>query len=63
MKIDDKEWAEKFNSKKRQNCARCGGLNFRAFQLKGKENTPDMDVSEAVMLNCKDCGHTRFELM
>ena len=59
MNIGDEEFIEKFNSKQRQDCASCGGTQFIILPT----NLPNTDVLEAVMLKCKNCGHTRLELM
>ena len=59
MEIGDKEFIEKFKSKERLNCAGCGGIRFNIQPT----IIPNTDVSEAVMLICENCGHTRLELM
>ena len=59
MEIGDKEFKKKFNSKKRLDCAGCGGTRFAVLPT----GIPSTDVSEAIFLKCKNCGHTRLELM
>jgi DNA-directed RNA polymerase subunit RPC12/RpoP len=57
--IDSKEFLEKFNLKSRVDCAHCGGTEFRL----GPTGMPNTTIDEAVMMECKNCGHTRLELV
>ena len=59
MEINDNEWKKRFDSKDRLCCAECGGNNFMPHTTK----MPNTNISEAVMLECVDCGHSRLELM
>ena len=53
-----RELKELFNKKERLCCAGCGGLQFNLFPT----DMPNTDISEAVMMKCSSCEHTRLEL-
>jgi hypothetical protein len=57
--MKEEDLIKKFNSKERDNCAKCGEIQFEILPT----NLPNTDISEAVMLKCKNCEHTRLELM
>lgn len=59
MNVNDEEFKKLFNAKPRLPCAGCGSISFSIFPTP-MPNTP---ISEAVMMKCKDCGHTRLELV
>ena len=59
MEINDEDFMKKFNLKERQNCASCGSINFNLFPT----IMPNVDISEAVMMKCIECWHTRLELV
>ena len=59
MKLNDEEFKKLFNSKDRLCCASCGNLNFDLSPTP----MPNVDISEAVMMKCTECGHTRLELV
>lgn len=59
MELNDEEFKKLFNSKERLCCAGCGGLNFDLLPT----NMPNVDISEAIMMKCTGCGHTRLELI
>jgi len=59
MELNDEEFKKKFNSKPRLSCAGCGSKEFRLTATP----IPNTDVSEAVMMHCKNCGHSRLELV
>lgn len=59
MQINDEEFKKKFNSKERLNCAGCGSISFNLLPTP----MPSVNISEAVMMQCTDCGHIRLELV
>ena len=59
MELNDEEFKSLFNSKERLCCAGCGGLQFSLFPT----SIPNTNISEAVMMKCNGCGHTRLELV
>ena len=59
MEINDEEFKKLFNAKERLCCARCGGLQFSLSPTP----MPNVDISEAVMMTCNNCKHTRLELI
>lgn len=59
MNIDSEEFKKLFNSKKRLNCASCGGSKFNLIET----SIPDVTIEEGVFMICINCGHQRFELV
>ena len=57
--IDSKDFIELFKSKKRLNCAGCGGVSFGLTPTR----LPNTTIDEAVNMTCLDCGHKRLELV
>ena len=57
--ITSEEFLKLFNSKPRDNCAGCGGADFRLTPTGMRTAT----IDEAIFMWCKNCGHHRLELM